>query len=414
MSARSLRFVLLAALFGLALVLGTAPANAQTAVVATSAADFSSGAHATIAVTPENGQRAVRTNLLPTVSDITVAAYGSAFFRIERFMADNVARFEIDAPATPVWQYSTLDAGETVSSNPYDLVFVNESRALLLRFGKAAAWFVNPSTPDAAGFKTGEVDLSPLADADGIPEMAGGAVAGDRIFVILQRQDRNGAFLPGNAFVAVVDATSGTLVDPGLADVPGIPLPARNPQTIQYLPETGLLYIACNGPFPGFGPAEDEYTGGIVSLDPDTFETALLVDDGTPENHPFGAINTLAVISPEKGYFVGFDGFGDNSLYVFNPQTGAVTGPVAPALQGKYLAALAAGPDGMLWVGDATDARVALLDPATDTVVETVDTGLNPARIVFVDAADSTPPPDEDGDGGDGGGGGCFLNLLTC
>jgi YVTN family beta-propeller protein len=411
MSARCFRFVFFAAILGIALSLGTGSAVAQTAVVATSAADFSSGAHATIGVIPENGQRAVRTNLAPTVSDVTAATHDSAFFRIERFMADNVTRFEIDAPATPVWQYSTLDAGETVTSNPYDLVFVNENRALLLRFGKAAAWFVNPSTPDAAGFKIGEVDLSPLADADGIPEMAGGALVGDRIFVILQRQDRDGGFLPEEGFVAVMDAENGALVDPGVTTAPGIPLPARNPQTIQYLPETGLLYIACNGPFPGFGPAEEEYTGGIVALDPETFETTLLVDDGTPENHPFGTINNLELMSADKGYFVGFDDFGDNSLYAFDPQTGAVTGPVAPSLQGKYLAALAAGPEGMLWVGDATDAQVALVDPATDTVVETVDTGLNPARIVFVDDADSAPPPNEDGDGG--GGGGCFLNLLT-
>lgn len=411
MLVRCLRFVFMAAILGNALFLGTVPAGAQTAVVATSAADFSSGAHATIAATPKNGTRAVQTNLAPTVSDVTVAAYGTAFFRIERFMADNVARFEIDAPATPVWQYSTLDAGETVSSNPYDLVFVNEDRALLLRFGKAAAWFVDPTPADAAGFKTGEVDLSPLADADGIPEMAGGALVGDRIFVILQRQDRDGGFLPGDGYVAVVDAANGTLIDPGVTTAPGIPLPARNPQTIRYLPETGLLYIACNGPFPGFGPAEDEYTGGIVTLDPETFETALLVDDGTPENHPFGAINNLELISADKGYFVGFDDFGDNSLYAFDPQTGAVTGPVAPSLQGKYLAALAAGPDGLLWVGDATDAQVALVDPARDTVVETVDTGLNPARIVFVDdLSDSTP--DEDDDDGGGGGSGCFLNSL--
>lgn len=412
MSAPSLRFVFISAILAFALVFGTVPAGAKTAVVATTAADFSSGAHATIAVTPENGQRAVQTNLAPTVSDVTVAAHGSAFFRIERFMADNVTRFEIDAPATPVWQYSTLDAGETVTSNPYDLVFVNENRALLLRFGKAAAWFVNPSTPDAAGFKIGEVDLSPLADADGIPEMAGGALVGDRIFVILQRQDRDGGFLPGDGFVAVVDATNGTLIDPGVSTAPGIPLPARNPQTIRHLPESGLLYIACNGPFPGFGPAEEEYTGGIVTLDPETFETTLLVDDGTPENHPFGTINNLELMSADKGYFVGFDDFGDNSLYAFDPQTGAVTGPIAPTLQAKNLATLAAGPDGMLWVGDATEAQVALVDPATDTVVETVGTGLNPARIVFVEDEDAgNAPPSDDGDGG--GGGGCFLNALA-
>lgn len=410
MSVRSFRFTSIAAILGFALVFGTVPANAQTAVVATTAADFSSGAHATIAVTPENGARAVQTNLSPTISDIAMAAFGTAFYRIERFMADNVTKFEIDAPATPVWQYSTLDPGETVSGNPFGMVFVDENRALLLRFGKAAAWFVDPSTPDAAGFKIGEVDLSPLADADGVPEMAGGAIVGDRIFVILQRQNRDGGFIPEEGYVAVVDANAGTLIDPGVTTAPGIPLPARNPQRIQHVPENDTLYVACNGPFVGFGPPELDYTGGIVTINPNTFETNLLVDDGDADDHPYGTISDLAVLSPEKGYFIGFNSFGDNNLYVFDPQTGAVTGPVAPTLQAKNLATLSAGPDGLLWVGNATDAQIALVDPATDTVVETVDTGLNPARIVFVDDADSAPSPDEDGDGG---GGGCFLNALA-
>ncbi|MFP4387966.1 MAG: YncE family protein [Desulfococcaceae bacterium] len=411
MSARSFRFASIAAILGFALVFGTVPAGAKTAVVATTAADFSSGAHATIAVEPENGQRAVQTDLAPTISDITVAAFGTSFYRIERFMADNVTKFEIDAPATPAWQYSTLDAGETVSGNPYGMVFVDENRALLLRFGKAAAWFVDPTPADEAGFKIGEVDLSPLADADGVPEMAGGATVGDRIFVILQRQDRDAGFIPGEAYVAVVDAAAGTLIDPGVTAAPGIPLPARNPQRIQYVPENDTIYIACNGPFVGFGPPELDYTGGIVTINPNTFETNLLVDDGDADNHPYGTISNLAVLSPEKGYFIGFNDFGDNNLYAFDPVTGAVTGPVAPSLQAKNLATLAAGPDGFLWVGNATDAQVALVDPATDTVVETVDTGLNPARIVFADDADSAPSPDEDGSGG--GGSGCFLNALA-
>jgi hypothetical protein len=412
MSATLYRLTSAATILFLALALGTAPALAKTAVVATTAPDYSSGAHAVVPVTPENGTRTATVNLAPTVSDITVSAFGSSFFRIERFMADNVTRFEIEDPATPVWQYSTLDPGETVTGNPYDLVFVDETRALLLRFGKAAAWFVDPSASDGADFKIGEVDLSALADEDGIPEMAGGVLVDDRIYIILQRQDRNAGFVPGIGYVAVVDAATGSLVDPGIANpegIPGIPLPARNPQTIRYLPENHTIYIACNGPFPGFGPAELEYTGGIATLDPDTHATRLLVDDGDADFHPYGTISTLAVLSPEKGYFVGFDGFGDNNLYAFHPETGAVAGPVAPSLQGKNLAALAVGPDGMLWVGDATDARIALVDPNTDTVTETVDTGLNPGRIVFVDDVDSESPPE---DTGGGGGGGCFLRTL--
>ncbi len=93
------------------LFLAAGPAySAQTAVVATVAADYGSGAHSTISVDPVGGPRIAQNDLLPTIiSDISVASYGTYFYRIERFNADNVMKFDINAPDTPIWQYSTLD-----------------------------------------------------------------------------------------------------------------------------------------------------------------------------------------------------------------------------------------------------------------------------------------------------------------
>jgi hypothetical protein len=85
-------------------------AETQTAVVATVAADWSSGAHSAISVDPTGGPRTAQNELLPTISDITVSAYGKYFYRMERSGANNVAKFDINEPQTVIWQFSTEGA----------------------------------------------------------------------------------------------------------------------------------------------------------------------------------------------------------------------------------------------------------------------------------------------------------------
>ncbi len=404
-------------------VLATAPfgvmAADQTAVVATVAADYSSGAHSVISVDPEGGPRTVRNNLLPTaVSDITVAAHGDFFYRIERFQADNVTKFSVDAPATPVWQFSTMDSGEEGSSNPHDLLFVDDRKAYLLRYGKSTAWIVNPSATDEAGFKIGELDLGAYADSDGIPEMNTGVVADGKLFIAMQRLDRDNGWIPSNdGYVTVFDTATDTEIDTGTANAEGllgIRLPIRNLGAIQYLEENGGVYVQGVGDYGSAWTGRDpEYTGGIVRIDSDTYDTSLVVDDGDAADHPYGNISGMGIVSADKGYFVGYAGFGDNTLYAFDPTSGTVFGAANDQLTGKDITGMEAGayPDanGMIWVSNATDAQVVIIDPADDTIDEIIGTDLNPTRIVF--AGGETPTDDGDSDGG--GGGGCFIATAT-
>jgi hypothetical protein len=168
----------------------------QTGVVATVAADYSSGATSVIDVDPAGGPRAVENDLAPTISDILVAAYGSAFYRLERFMRDNVTKFDISAPATPVYQYSVLDDGDTASANPHAMIFLNDQKAYLLLYGKTKAWIVNPNAANEAEFKIGELDLSAYGDADGIPEMDNGIIVDGILYITVQRLDRNDEWAP--------------------------------------------------------------------------------------------------------------------------------------------------------------------------------------------------------------------------
>jgi hypothetical protein len=206
---------------------------------------------------------------------------------------------------------------------------VNSTKAYLIRYGSTKAWIVNPSATSEAGFKIGELDLSAYADADGVPEMCCGVIANDKLFIVMQRLvDWCPTETP---YVAVFDIATDTEINTGMGSgaMLGVPLNIKNPGSVQYLPENNLVYVQGVGTYPG-GSCDPvyEYTGGIESLNPYTYATAVVLDDGTQELHPYGAISGMLIASPSKGYFVGYDGWGDNTVYAFNPTTGVVSGAV--------------------------------------------------------------------------------------
>ena len=372
---------------------GPAPAaSIQTGVVANVAPDWSSSAISTISVDPAGGPRKVVNNLRPSgTSDIAVDAFGKYFYWLGRYQSDSIVKVDVNAPNNYVWNFSTNDSDE--SSNPYDLVFVNSAKAYLLRYGTTKAWIVNPSATTQAGFKIGELDLGSYADADGIPEMAKGVIANGKLFIILQRLD--GMFCPSNtAYVAVFDVATDTEIDTGKGESgkKGIPLPIKNPLSMQYVAQNNRIYIQGVGSYPGFCDPEYEYTGGIVSIDPQTYATSVVLDDGDVQTHPYGLISGMLVASAAKGYFVGYDGWGDNTLYPFNPTTGVV-GEALKDFQNVSIAGMESGTyldkNDMMWVCNQTDGTVDIVDTADNSLNESLGTNLNPQAVAFC----TTGPP---------------------
>ncbi len=408
-------------LLGVFLLAVSGPAFAEvtyTAVISTVAADYSSAAHSVINVDPVGGPRYVQNNIIPTsTSDITVAAYKNFFYRIERFNADNITKFDISDSAKPIWQFSTMDEGEAVSSNPHDILFVSSEKAYILRYGSTKAWIVNPSATSQDKFKIGELDLSPYADSDGVPEMNSGVIAGDKLFIALQRLDRNNGWVPSNTgYVAVFDTNTDKEIDTGTANddgLKGIAMPIKNLGAIQYLSENNTVYVQGVGDYgSSWTGRAPEYSGGIVSINPDTYEVKMVVDDGDDDNHPYGNISGMAIASKDKGYFVGYAGWGDNTLYAFNPSTGEVTGPANDELKNKNIAGMEAGAyvdaNNMLWVCDSTDGQIVILNTKDDTIDEKISTELNPTRVVFTTEGEPDQVPVSDG-----GGGGCFIKTSS-
>ncbi len=378
------------------------------AVVGTVAADYSVYAHSVVDVDPPGGPRTVLNELLPTASNVTLSAYAGHFYRIERMNADNVAKFHVSDPETPIWQYSTLDSPDETTGNPGDMVFAGPEKAYILRYGKRTAWVVDPQAQTEAGFKTGVLDLGAYGDQDEIPEMQSGVVVDNKLFILLQRLDRNNEWIPNTAYVAVFDTNRDVEIDTGkdaAIGVKGIPLPVKNPLAAQYVEADGYIYIQGVGKYgSSWSGVPAMYDGGVARLDPNTYTVEMVVDDGNEFNHPYGLISGMVVVSPSKGYFVGYNGWEDNTVYIFNPATGEIGGSV-PALSNKAIAGMEGGlhPDknGMVWICNQTDARIDILNPNSDTIDESVYTSLNPLQVVFADAASGTDPGTGTGSGND-------------
>jgi hypothetical protein len=378
-------------------------AQDQTAVVVTAAADYSSGAHSVVSADPVGGPRTAQNNLVPTGSDLTVASYGDYFYRIERSNANNITKFAIDAPDTVIWQYST--EGNDINSNPHDLVFASAEKAYLLRYGTTTAWIVDPTAEDEADFKTGEIDLSAYADGDGNPEMHSGIIVEGYLYITLQRIDSTGGwgnYVYNTAYAAVIDTTNDQEVDTGqgAGGLLGIPLPVLNPGTIQYVADNDTVYVQGVGEYTVASP------GGIGTIDPTTCATALiLAGDAT-----YGAISGMMIVSPTKGYFVGYAGWGDNTLYTFDPSATAPSGTAVSGLSNINIAGMESGvyvdKNNMLWVCNQTDGTVDILNVTDDTVDESVDTELNPQKVVFVGGEQGQADDDDDDDDDD--------NVLGC
>lgn len=393
----------------------------QTAVVVTASAGWSSGAHSIIR--RDGGQWTLRnvggeTSLLPTISDLAVSAHRQFFYRIERFQSDNVAKFDVSAPNQPIWNVSAISPGElglqSNSSNPFALVFASNEKAYLIRYGAKTAWIVDPSVSfeNRTEFKIGELDLSaysveggtrPYDDTDGYSEMANGVIVDGKLFIVMQRLVTWCPAETVHSYVAVFDVATDAEIQTGMGEggLKGIALPfpvfnAGFPAyaSIHYLEENHTIYVSGPASF-GFCTSGLGGNGGVVAIDPDTYETEVVLDAGG-NDWPHGSIFSTAIVSPAKGYFLGvpdaYDVSGSgNALKTFNPTTGAVTGDANFALNGKDLAHLALDRDGYLWICNSSDSKVQILDTADDSIEQEIATDLLPKIIDFVYTFDFEP-----------------------
>ncbi len=350
----------------LLLAAGTASAGPEFVFVTTT--DYSTGSSSTI---DPFGSYSVTLNVAPIHSDAVARYYNGHIYVINRIGADNIQILDPNNSYSTVRQFSTGNL-----SNPLDVAFAAPDKMYVSRGESNTLWIMNPQT----GAQTGSVDLSAFADADGLCEMQYMILIGDRLFISLQRLDRNNYWSPaGTSYIAVIDVTTDTLidVDTGTPGTQAIALANADPlNDIQLDGWSGDLYVPCVG-FWGL------LDGGVERVDPVT-----LASTGTifTESAAGGDILDVVIVNDHLGYAIIQNASFNTDLISFDPSTGlklqTLYAPGAYVLQD-----IERGPTGELFLSDRTPVNpgIRIYDSQTGTQITSnpVDTGLPPFDISF-------------------------------
>lgn len=288
-------------------------------------------------------------------SDLGVAVWNDSIFIYGKYMADWLARFSLDNPDEPLYQYSTVGGSES-TMNPSDVVIVNNDTGYVLRYASSVSWIIDPSPEDEPSFKTGEIDLSDyetegldfdMNPCDYPPNPVQAVVRGNTMYLLLERS--NGWAYDKDALLLTLDISVPSA--PAVTDE--FTLIVRSPNVMQLMGNS--IYIAGWGML-GWSEGGQTPTGGIEKVDisagPGSYTSGLLVDDddgsdsyGSDYTYG-GAAMDVAVLSSDLGYIY----FGEWNVPVyrihpFNPSTGEVYSS-AKILDGVNIAKIAPNPAG--------------------------------------------------------------------
>jgi hypothetical protein len=252
---------------------------------------------------------AVEKNLLTIHSDAVARYRQGKVYIVNRLGQDNVLILDRSDLSQPLLQFSVGNG-----SNPLDIAFASDNKAYVSRFGSASVLVVDP----VQGNTLGEIDLSVFADDDGIPEMAQMATVGSRLYVALQRLDRDNGFAPvAPGYIAVIDMETDALVDvnPEEEGIQAWTLAAPNPASLIALGST--LYVSETSAF-------RDAAGGIEILDTTDLSSRGLV---VTETELGGDVTWLSPVSAARGFAVVVAGF-NNDLVPINLEDGTVGTPL--------------------------------------------------------------------------------------
>ncbi|HSP98187.1 MAG TPA: hypothetical protein VL049_13235 [Candidatus Dormibacteraeota bacterium] len=350
---------------GVGFALDGCPAETR-AFVTTST--FEEGSFATVGlddprpVTPSTPQRRI-------FRDAVARGFDDLIYVVNRLYADNI---QVLDPADGLRTRLQCSTGN--GTNPHDIQVVSRHKAYVTLFERRELLIVDPSAPrDCTGFIRGEIDLSSLADADGIPDMDQMAVVGDRLYVSLQRLDINSVLrLPAeNGALAVIDLATDQLMG-------GIELTGANPfaATKGLTVRDGQLWIAEAGEF-------NVFDGGLERVDLATATPSGFV---ATETDLGGDLTDFVIVSDHLAYaVVSRPGF-TNALVSFDPSTGQLLATHHTS-SGYTLFDIELNDRGELYLADrsrrAPGIRIFRAADGAPLTAGVLDLGLPPFEIVF-------------------------------
>lgn len=346
-------------------------AATERAIVSNASCDFGTGGIAEIGVAD---LAVVEQRIGTTDADAVVRVRGGRAFVINRFDGSSVQEIDPSDALATRWRCS-VGAG----SNPHDIVPVSPTKAYVTRYDATSLAIVDPSVDaSCTGFVTGSIDLSPYADSDGLPEMDQMVLAGDKLFVSIQRLSRDDFFRPGTTGALVVIDTQTDAV------VGVVELAIENP----FAETKGLIYderthrIVVGGPGTLFSDLAD---GGIEVVDVATRTSLGVLLDGADLG---GDLLDFAMVGSRRGYAIVADGLFVAHVVEIDLDAGIVGEPLLTSSQN--ISDLEATPDGKLWVvdRDCFDPGVRVFSIATraELTPEPIYPGLTPFTLDFLSA----------------------------
>jgi hypothetical protein len=329
--------------------------------------------------------------LIREQSDYSINVYQSAIYHIGRWRIDTIEKFNVDNLTDYVWSHTTKDAGVDGTSNPYSIVFANENKAYLLRYGSATVWIVNPSAQEFADFKIGELDLSAYATLDpvnNLSRMAAAVVNDGKLYITMQRLDDGWA--PQTAYVAVFDTETDEEIetnsnpDDGLK---GIPLVGQNPLENSIYSANGNIYVTTRSSY----SATDVNLSTIEEINPVDYAIRKVIHAGAVDGNLTHGIRGSVIVSDEKGYFFTnayIERVESSTLYEFNPTTGEITASDVSENGAEAISFITLDEAGALWVSAVNQGTpgIDLIDTTTNAKIGSrILTGYNPSVIWFMD-----------------------------
>ncbi|MEQ9363733.1 MAG: hypothetical protein RIF32_05795, partial [Leptospirales bacterium] len=311
----------------------------------------------------------------PIHSDAVARYIDGRVYIVNRLRRDNIQVLNPAAFYTTQAEFSTEPG-----SNPHDIVLADAGRALITRYERSTLWLADPRT----GAPQGLIDLGPYADADGIPEMSGMHNEGGRVFVALQRLDRNSALqvFPPTAYSSLIeiDAASNVVVAEHI-------LPLKNPfgklRNVTLFGQSHIVIAAPGGIGAAYG-----FDGGVIAfqISTRTSRPGGIYSEATAG----GDILDVAVKNDRTAYATVLAPDLSTTIQRFDPSTGVRTGQLAfyPASAG-FVAGMSLAPDGRLFVADASSAQpgIAIYDTNQGDRLITptpISVGLRPTDLIYI------------------------------
>lgn len=339
-----------------------------------------------------DGISIVESGFLPqTATDYATFAKGEFFYQLGKFNIDTIQKYHIDNPELGYYPnngFSLRDTNDSVSANPHELIFIDESTGVITRYGKNEAWVVNLDAQDADDFVIEKLDLShhvaSTTDSDTDPEMSMAFIANNKLFITLQNLE--GWTPTDNAKVVVFNTQSWEEIDTDedTDGIQAISLTLKNHSSGALYDNKlylGALVYGSSSSIPA-----TPNTGGIEVINIDDYSISVATNDK--------AVNHVVASSNGEIFFSDYSGWENNSLYKLNSDNSYDL--VSSDLEGINISTLASASNS-IWLGTNSfdnENKIIRLDSSLefnspmvlkDITLSEVTLAFKPIGIAFID-----------------------------